>query len=145
LPANLGVSAIHKVKGGVLRKWGKHLIVDMSYGKKERVSSADHIRRFAEILVEAIGVKACGPPVLQHVAAHMPDAAGYSLVQLIETSTISGRFCDRSGDAYIDIVSCSDFDSERALDVIKNVFEPEHMRYMTLVRQAPRVRPLAAE
>jgi S-adenosylmethionine/arginine decarboxylase-like enzyme len=145
LPANLGVSAIHKVKGGVLRKWGKHLIVDMSYGKKERVSSADHIRRFAEILVEAIGVKACGPPVLQHVAAHMPDAAGYSLVQLIETSTISGRFCDRSGDAYIDIVSCSDFDSERALDVIKNMFEPEHMRYMTVVRQAPRAHHLAAE
>jgi hypothetical protein len=29
-----------------------------------------------------------------------PKQLGYSLVQLIETSAITGHFCDRSGDAY---------------------------------------------
>jgi hypothetical protein len=66
--------------------WGKHVIIDMSAGDKARVRSATHIRRFVETLVETIGMKAYGPPVLEHFAEHVPEAAGYSLVQLIETS-----------------------------------------------------------
>ena len=31
--------------------WGKHVIIDMSAGDKERVRSAQHIRRFVETLV----------------------------------------------------------------------------------------------
>ncbi|MGA7456993.1 MAG: S-adenosylmethionine decarboxylase [Methyloceanibacter sp.] len=83
--------------------WGKHVIADMSAGDRERVRSARHICRFVQTLVETIGMKAYGPPVLEHFAEHVPAAAGYSLVQLSETSAITGHFCDRSGDAYIDI------------------------------------------
>ena len=125
--------------------WGKHLIVDMSRGNKERVRSEDHIRQFVVELVEAIGAKAHGPPLLQHMAKHAPDASGYSLVQLIETSAITGHFCDLSGDAYIDIFSCEAFDTSVAIDVIRSAFDPQHLRYMTLSRQAPPPYPLAAE
>src|SRR6476620_1593062 len=83
--------------------WGKHLIIDMSAGDRDRVQSAQHISRFVETLVETIGMKAYGAPLLEHFAEHLPEAAGYSLVQLIETSAITGHFCDLSGDAYIDI------------------------------------------
>ena len=89
--------------------WGKHLIIDMTAGDKERVRSAAHISRFVETLVETIGMRAYGAPLLEHFAEHVPEAAGYSLVQLIETSAITGHFCDLSGDAYIDIFSCKDF------------------------------------
>ena len=128
--------------------WGKHLIIDMSAGDKDRVRSAEHIRRFVEILVETIGMKAYGPPVLQHFAEHLPEAAGYSLVQLIETSAITGHFCDLSGDAYIDIFSCKDFDAELAVEVVRAAFRPQHINFITLVRQAVTPRPsymLAAE
>ena len=74
--------------------WGKHLIIDMSAGDTERVQSAQHISRFAETLVETLGMKAYGAPLLEHFAEHLPEAAGYSLVQLIETSAITGHFCD---------------------------------------------------
>ena len=43
-------------------------------------------------------------------------------VQLIETSAITGHFCDRSGDAYIDILSCKDFQSELAVEVVRAAF-----------------------
>jgi len=125
--------------------WGKHLIVDMSEGDPGRVRSAEHIRRFVEVLVDAIGMTAYGPPVLQHFAEHVPEAAGHSLVQFIETSAITGHFCDRTGDAYIDIFSCKDFDTAVALEVIKRAFEPQHLRFMTLARQAIRVHRAAAE
>ena len=128
--------------------WGKHLIIDMTAGDKERVRSAAHISRFVEILVETIGMRAYGAPLLEHFAEHVPDAAGYSLVQLIETSAITGHFCDLSGDAYIDIFSCKDFQAELAVEVVRAAFRPQHINFMTLVRQATHPRAsyaLAAE
>ena len=116
--------------------WGKHLIIDMTAGDRERVRSAEHISRFVETLVETIGMKAYGAPLLEHFAEHLPEAAGYSLVQLIETSAITGHFCDRSGDAYIDIFSCKDFAAELAVEVVRTAFRPQHINFMTLVRQA---------
>jgi S-adenosylmethionine/arginine decarboxylase-like enzyme len=120
--------------------WGKHVIIDMSAGDKGRVRSAKHIRRFVETLVETIGMKAYGPPVLEHFAEHVPEAAGYSLMQLIETSAITGHFCDHSGDAYIDIFSCRDFQAELAVEVVRAAFHPEHINFITLARQATQPR-----
>ena len=120
--------------------WGKHLIIDMTAGDRERVRRAQHIPRFVETLVETIGMKAYGAPLLEHFAEHVPEAAGYSLVQLIETSAITGHFCDRSGDAYIDIFSCKDFAAELAVEVVRAAFRPQHINFMTLMRQATRPR-----
>ncbi|HEU0017329.1 MAG TPA: S-adenosylmethionine decarboxylase [Methyloceanibacter sp.] len=121
--------------------WGKHLIIDMTAGDRERVRSAAHISRFVETLVETIGMEAYGAPLLEHFAEHVPEAAGYSLVQLIETSAITGHFCDSSGDAYIDVFSCKDFAAELAVEVVRAAFRPEHINFMTLARQAARPRP----
>ena len=74
--------------------WGRHLIIDVSAGDRDRVQSAQHISRFVETLVETIGMKGYGAPLLEHFSEHVPEAAGYSLVQLIETSAITGHFCD---------------------------------------------------
>ena len=115
--------------------WGKHVIIDMSRGDKKRIRSAKHIRQFVKTLVETIGMKAYGAPVLEHFADHVPDP-GYSLVQLIETSAITGHFCDHSGDAYIDIFSCKDFRAEVAVEVVRAAFHPEHINFITLARQA---------
>lgn len=116
--------------------WGKHLVIDMSAGEISAVTSAEAIKRFTTDLVAAIGMKAFGDPVLQHFAEHLPEAAGYSLVQLIETSAITGHFCDKSGDAYIDIFSCQDFDVPTAVAVVERVFKPRHVSTTVLVRQA---------
>jgi S-adenosylmethionine/arginine decarboxylase-like enzyme len=128
--------------------WGKHVIIDMAAGDRERVQSATHIRSFVEALVERIGMKAYGPPILEHFAEHVPEAAGYSSVQPIETSAITGHFCDLSGDAYIDIFSCKDFEAEVAVEVVRVTFRPVHLNFITLSRQAVQPRSgyvLAAE
>jgi S-adenosylmethionine/arginine decarboxylase-like enzyme len=118
--------------------WGKHLIIDMSAGEPALVRSGEQIYRFSARLVEAIDMKAYGPPMLQHFAEHLPEAAGYTLVQLIETSAITGHFCDKSGDAYIDIFSCKDFDTAVAVDVVREAFRPRHLNTLVLSRQAAR-------
>jgi S-adenosylmethionine/arginine decarboxylase-like enzyme len=116
--------------------WGKHLVLDCSSCDREAVRSADAIRAFSEDLVASIGMVAYGEPVLAHFATHLPDAAGYSLVQLIETSAVTGHFCDASGDAYLDVFSCKDFDTEVAISVVGRHLRPESIKKVELVRDA---------
>ena len=87
-------------------------------------------------LVDRIGMRAHGDPVCEHFAAHDPEAAGYSLVQLIETSSITGHFVDRNGDAYIDVFSCKPFDLETVRSVVHDYFRPAAIRVTYLTRQA---------
>ena len=116
--------------------WGKHLVLDCSSCDREAVRSADAIRAFSEELVASIGMVAYGEPVLAHFATHLPEAAGYSLVQLIETSAVTGHFCDSSGDAYLDVFSCKDFDTEVAMEVVERHLKPESLRKVEFVRDA---------
>jgi S-adenosylmethionine decarboxylase len=116
--------------------WGKHLVLDCSSCDREAVRDANAIRAFSEDLVASIGMVAHGEPVLAHFATHLPEAAGYSLVQLIETSAVTGHFCDASGDAYLDVFSCKDFDSEVALRVVERHLSPESVRKVELSRDA---------
>jgi S-adenosylmethionine/arginine decarboxylase-like enzyme len=116
--------------------WGQHLIIDLAGGKPEAIRSAEVIARFARELVAAIQMKAYGEPLLAHFADHSPKAAGWTLVQLIETSSITGHFCDASGDAYLDVFSCQSFDVQTVLDLVEETFAPEHVQTTVLMRQA---------
>jgi S-adenosylmethionine/arginine decarboxylase-like enzyme len=121
---------------GPERYWGYHLILDCRGGDLDAVRDRRTIVAFVRRLVERIDMRAYGEPVCEHFAAHDPDAAGYSLVQLIETSSITGHFVDRNGDAYLDIFSCKPFDLETARAVVREYFRPAAIRVTYLTRQA---------
>lgn len=116
--------------------WGYHLILDCKSGNLEKVRSAENIEQFVKTLVTEIDMVACGQPKIEHFAANNPNAAGFSLVQLIETSSITGHFVDLNGDSYIDIFSCRSFDIEKAKDVVKQFFSPSQIKVTYLTRQA---------
>jgi S-adenosylmethionine/arginine decarboxylase-like enzyme len=116
--------------------WGYHLILDCRGGDVNAVRDRRTIVEWVRHLVERIDMRAYGEPVCEHFATHDPDAAGYSLVQLIETSSITGHFVDRNGDAYIDIFSCKSFDIESARAIVDEYFRPAAIRVTYLTRQA---------
>jgi S-adenosylmethionine decarboxylase len=116
--------------------WGQHLIIDLAAGRLDAVCSRETIERFARALVEEIEMRAFGEPILAHFAEHSPEAAGWTLVQLIETSSITGHFCDASGDAYLDVFSCRRFDPQVVIDLVRATFQPRHVRWTVLKRQA---------
>jgi S-adenosylmethionine/arginine decarboxylase-like enzyme len=116
--------------------WGYHLILDCRGGDLAAVRDRRTIVEWVARLVERIDMRAYGAPVCEHFATHDPDAAGYSLVQLIETSSITGHFVDRNGDAYIDIFSCKSFDIESARSIVHEYFRPASIRVTYLTRQA---------
>ncbi len=116
--------------------WGYHLILDCKSCDKEKVTNRDVIYRFIKTLVAEIDMKAFKEPQIEHFATHNKDAAGYSFVQLIETSAITGHLVDANGDAYIDIFSCKTYSIETAKEVVKRFFVPKQMKVIYLTRQA---------
>jgi S-adenosylmethionine decarboxylase len=115
--------------------WGKHLILDCAGCPTILIADPDNIRDFVKTLVPAIDMKAVGEPVIEYLDPN-PYLAGYSLMQLIETSSITGHFCDASGEAYLDIFSCKDFNARDALDVVTTYFAPDKCMTTVLVRDA---------
>ncbi|MDX8431673.1 MAG: S-adenosylmethionine decarboxylase [Candidatus Algichlamydia australiensis] len=116
--------------------WGYHLILDCKACDIEAITDRETITSFVKTLVEEIDMKAYGEPQLEHFATHDPDAAGYSLVQLIETSAITGHFVDKNGDAYIDIFSCKPFDQAHAKKIVERFLTPQNIKSQFLKRQA---------
>lgn len=119
--------------------WGQHLVLDLGGCDAQAVRSADTIRAFCKALVDAIDMKAYGEPIIEHFATHSPESAGYSLVQLIETSNICAHFAELTGDVYLDVFSCKAFSNETAIAVCQEFFKPKTVTQQTLMRSARRV------
>lgn len=107
--------------------WGWHLLLDIKSCDIDSITNAEHLAGFLTALVERIDMVAYGDPIIQHFATHDPEKAGYSIVQLIETSNITGHFVDKNGDAYIDVFSCKPFQPEDVIAVVREFFAPENI------------------
>ena len=116
--------------------WGYHLILDCRACDKEVITSKEKLRDFIKGLVIAIDMKAFGEPIIEHFASHSEKTAGFSLVQLIETSAITGHLVDASGDVYLDIFSCKPFSVDTAKELIQKTLQPSSMKTVYLTRQA---------
>lgn len=104
--------------------WGYHLVLDYGGCPKDRLTDGELIKTWVKTLVEKIDMTAFGEPILEHFAAHSEDCAGYSLVQLIETSNICAHFAENKGEVYIDIFSCKSFNPDLASEVCSDFFQP---------------------
>ena len=123
--------------------WGQHLVLDLAGCPRDRLTDGNHLRAWVKDLIEAIKMKAYGEPQLEHFATHSFDAAGYTLLQLIETSNICAHFAENLGQIYIDIFSCKRFDNDVALQVCRKYFAPATVDMHVLERG--RVRPALAK
>ena len=77
---------------------------------------------------------AYGEPQIIHFGTG--ERAGYTLVQLIETSNICAHFAEHDNKAFIDVFSCKDFDPKIAEEIINNFFQPHNITTTVLEREA---------
>ena len=116
-----------------MEHWGKHLIVDVK-GGNDNVKDGEYLKNFVKQLVELIDMKAFGEPWIAHFGTGA--AAGYTVVQLIETSNICGHFVDENGDFYLDVFSCKDFNENIVTDFIQQCFFPQSIKSEVFLRDA---------
>ena len=110
--------------------FGYSLHLDLA-GCNDKISNRKSLEYFALQLCREIDMKPFGKPRVVHFGTG--HATGYSLVQLIETSLISGHFTDHSKTAHLDIFSCKSYSSKKAADYCRNFFEADiiQKRYIT--------------
>src|SRR3990172_9970360 len=103
--------------------YGQELILNLYDCNTVKISSAVHIRRFVrELCNDVIKMKRYGKPLVPHFGHKDPITAGYSLVQLIETSSVTGHFSEKKRSAYLNIFSCAWFDSKVTTAFCKRFF-----------------------
>jgi len=116
--------------------WGYHLILDCHACDVPSIQSRDNVYNFIKNLVKDIDMEPIGEPYIEYTAAEFPDKAGFTAVQIIVTSSIVAHFIDSTGDLYLDVFSCKEFDNDIVIGSVKAAFMPERIRTNYLTRQA---------
>lgn len=115
--------------------WGYHLVANFGRCNPEMIRCAPNISLFAKTLVKKINMVPYGEPLVQHFGSG--NKAGYTLVQLIETSNITAHFVEQTNDLYLDVFSCKRFDKMDVYDAVHAFFSPSCGKMMMIKRQAP--------
>lgn len=101
--------------------WGLHSAIDIHECNPETIRSAEKIKQFVVELCELIQMKRFGECVVVNFGED-ERVAGYSMMQLIETSLISAHFANQTNTTYLDIFSCKYYNPHVAAEFAKKFF-----------------------
>jgi len=105
--------------------WGIASSFDIYDCDPETIRNADKIRQFVVELCELIDMKRFGETHVVHFGED-ERVAGFSMVQLIETSLISAHFANQSNTTYLDVFSCKPYDPEVVEEFARRFFKGSH-------------------
>jgi len=91
--------------------WGIASAIDIYDCDPEKIRDADYIKSFVVELCDLIEMKRFGETQVVHFGED-EKVAGFSMVQLIETSLISAHFANLTNTVYLDVFSCKTYDPE---------------------------------
>ena len=114
--------------------WGFHLMLDCAELNHDAITDYQTIYNFTKQLVKDIDMVAYGEP--QIIEFGSGNKAGYTLVQLIETSNICAHFVNENNTFYMDVFSCKPFDNDTVIQVVDKYFKPEKVRMHYISRDA---------
>jgi len=123
--------------------FGKHVVIDFAGGDGYKTfEDKGNIHDFIINLCNEIKMERYGKPQIEWFGND--NVEGFSFVQLITTSLVSGHFCGdyekfphTSSSGYIDVFSCKDFSENTVKEIIKKHFNPDRIFIRTLIRSKP--------
>lgn len=105
--------------------WGIASAIDIYNCNPDTIRDADAIRRFVVELCDLIEMKRFGETQVVHFGED-EKVAGFSMVQLIETSLISGHFANLTNAVYLDVFSCKVYMPEMVQTFAQEYFQGTH-------------------
>ncbi|MBN2061199.1 MAG: S-adenosylmethionine decarboxylase [Deltaproteobacteria bacterium] len=114
--------------------FGCELILDLYECDRRLISSDKSIQKFARDLCAVIEMKPYGEPLTPYFGENQEHTKGYSLIQFIETSSITGHFSEKTGSAYINIFSCKEYDVDTAENFTKKFFKAKRVNSRFIIR-----------
>ena len=91
------------------------------------------IKRYVDDLCKLIEMRQFGETQIVHFGEN-ENVAGFSMLQLIETSLISGHFANKTNNAYIDIFSCKFYEPSVAKEFTQKFFEAKQVKMSYILR-----------
>ncbi|MDA3789337.1 MAG: S-adenosylmethionine decarboxylase [Desulfobacula sp.] len=101
--------------------WGIASAIDIYDCDPAKIRDAELIKRFVVELCDLIEMKRFGETQVVHFGED-EKVAGFSMVQLIETSLISAHFANKTNAIYLDVFSCKAYDPETVKSFAQNYF-----------------------
>lgn len=105
--------------------WGIASAIDIYNCQPEKIRDAELIRLFVIELCDLIEMRRFGETQVVHFGED-EKVAGYSMVQLIETSLISAHFANLTNTTYLDVFSCKAYDPEIVRNFAQRFFGGSH-------------------
>ncbi len=122
---------LHILKTDRKTPWGFSTVLDLkkcNYKIKDKADIQDYVFQLCDL----IDMKRFGPCHIHRFGNGNKE--GYSMVQLIETSNITGHFTEQDNSAFLDIFSCKEYDVLELEKFTKKFFEAESFISRTILR-----------
>lgn len=114
--------------------WGIASAIDIYDCSPAMIRDADAIKRFVRELCDLIEMKRFGDTQVVHFGED-ERVAGYSMVQLIETSLIAAHFANESNATYLDVFSCKPYDPQVVQQFAQEFFGGERSSLSVAMRR----------
>jgi len=124
--------------------YGIETVIDLYDCKFAAISSESKLRQYLKKIVKELDMVAFGAPFVERFGFNAEHTAGYSVVQLIETSSITGHFSETFRSAHINVFSCKPYDTEAAYELTRRFFGATDGTFRVLERRGAR-NPAPAE
>jgi S-adenosylmethionine/arginine decarboxylase-like enzyme len=107
------------------KSWGISASVDLHSCKPESIRDAEKINEFVVKICDLIKVNRFGECTVVDFGTS-EEVQGFSIVQLIDTSLVSGHFANKTNNVYLDIFSCKYFNPKEVAEFCKDFFQAEN-------------------
>ncbi len=111
------------------------VVLDLYGCDPDTIRSKERLQEYVRSLCGVIEMVPYGEPFAERFGLNDVKATGYSVVQLIETSSITGHFSEEKSAAYINIFSCKAFDPDLAASFSKRFFNAERVEMTLHIRK----------
>ena len=114
--------------------WGLTTSIDLHDCNPDLLKNAETIKEYTAKVCALIDAKPWGPCHVQYFGIN-PEVAGYSMMQLVETSLISGHFANKTNRIFLDIFSCKYYDALKAAQFSKEFFRAKDATFKCIIRK----------
>lgn len=105
--------------------WGRSCSVDL-HGLNVSFINPESIRKYVRLLCKLLKMKRHGPTEIGRFGKG--KLRGYSMMQFIETSSITAHFDDKGHRAFIDVFSCKRFNPRNVARFSQKFFKTKDVR-----------------
>lgn len=114
--------------------FGPHITIDLKGCPKEVLSNYDLHFEYLKKLPGLIQMTPITQPYVFPYSGLVPSDKGITGIVIIAESHLSIHSFEEKGYSFIDIFSCKDFDTERAIQITLDMFKPESYEINTVKR-----------